>query len=120
MSKASADVRHSKADGDEAKEAAKSTGKESNREKGAGTVIIDGTPNAKAEGRCVVQGVRPGVDGEYTIDKVSHNLERGKGYSTTLTLKRPEGAKDSRGKGKSSGSSGNSSGGDAVPYDPLF
>lgn len=119
MSKASADVRHSKADGDEAKETAKSTGKESNREKGAGTVIIDGTPKAKAEGRCIIQGVRPGVDGEYTIDKATHNLERSKGYSTTLTLKRPEGAKDSRGKGKG-GASGSSGGSGGVPYDPLF
>lgn len=111
-------VRHSKKDADESKESGKSGGKESNRDKGAGTVIIDGTPAARAEGQCTVVGVRPGVDGTYTIDKAEHKLDRSNGYETTMTLKKPEDAKDSRGKdasgkrvaGKGGGGSGDGTG----------
>lgn len=118
---ATADVRNSKQDADEAKETGKSKGKESTRDKGAGTVIIDGNPAARAEGQCTVVGVRPGVDGTYTIDKANHKLERGNGYITTLTLKKPEGASDTRGTGGSGAGGGSgAAGGDSGSYPGLY
>jgi len=115
----SASLRHSKTDADEAKETGKSSGKESARNKGAGSVIIDGDATARAEGQCTVIGVRPGVDGTYTIDRAEHNLERGSGFQSTLTLKKPEDAKDDRGKGKTAAST-NGAAQQSIPYQPLF
>ena len=117
----SAHVRHSKADATEAKSHGTSAGKESSRDKGAGTVIIDGNPMARAEGNCIVIGVRPGVDGTYVIDKATHELARGSGYRTTLSLKCPQGeaGSDTRGSGKGAGGKGASGGGTTMPAEHL-
>ena len=115
-----ADVRYSKQDAGESKDAAGSTGKESERDKGAGSIILDGDPRARAEGRCILVGVRPGVDGEYTIDTATHELARGGGYTVNVTVKRPGGGagEDKRTSGTAKGGGG---GGDTtVPHDPIF
>ncbi len=65
---------------------------QSTREKGAGdTVLIDGEPAAQPEAPCAVSGIRPGVDGGYTIAKVRHTLTRSGGFTTQLGLKQPSG-----------------------------
>jgi phage protein D len=54
-------------------------------------VTIIGNPSAQPEGSCTVVGARPGIDGSYKIESVTHKLDRSKGYETTLELKHPEG-----------------------------
>lgn len=123
-----ASVRYSKDGATEAKSHGGSAGKESDRERGGGTVIIDGNPAARAEGMCTVVGVRPGVDGTYVIATATHELDRSSGYRTSLTLKRPGGkaGSDDRkagGKGDATdGGTGKSSGtGGADPaFEPIF
>lgn len=63
--------------------------KETDRERGGGSVELDGTPEAEPEAICTVQGSRPGCDGPYTIDSVTHKRSRGGGFTTSLSLKRP-------------------------------
>lgn len=70
--------------------------KESDRERGGGSVEIVGNPLAQAEAPCQIVGARPGVDGSYTIESVTHKLSRGGGYQSSLTLKRPEAGADTR------------------------
>lgn len=88
----------SAADEDEAKQKATAAGKQSDREKGGGSVVILGAEYAEPEAICNIRGVRPGVDGAYRISSVTHSLAKGSGFVTTLDLKQPqEGAgKDSR------------------------
>lgn len=64
--------------------------KETDRERGTGSIEITGDPNAQAEAICIIQGVRPGVDGAYRIDSATHKYSRGGGYNTSLTLKQPK------------------------------
>lgn len=95
--------RHSAAGKDHARNRAKSGAKESQRDKGGGTVTVDGDPAASAEAPLDLVGARPGIDGRYKIETAEHKYTRGGGYQTTLTLKQPGGTagKDSRkGKGK--------------------
>ena len=97
-SKAGAIVRHTKPGKDTAKKAADNDKETSKREQGEGTVTIDGNPSATPGGTCILACGRPGVDGSYRIDSVTHSLDRGSGYTTDLTLKQPddETGKDSR------------------------
>jgi phage protein D len=68
-------------------------GKEaSDRNKGEGSVVIDGDSGATPEGLCIVVGARPGIDGAYRIDTVDHELSRDSGFTTTLSLKQPQGS----------------------------
>lgn len=60
------------------------------RDKGGGSVDIDGDPTAVAGAICILSGCRPGVDGEYKIASVTDKLDRGSGYITTLELVRPD------------------------------
>lgn len=60
------------------------------RDAGGGTVVIEGNTDAIPDGLCIVSGTRPGVDGSYRIDEVSHALTRNGGFVTTLTLKQPQ------------------------------
>jgi len=73
----------------EAKGRAKSLSKEADREKGGGSVTIDGAPLAQPEAPCILVGTRPGIDGEYIIDAVHHSIDRSGGFVTGLTLKHP-------------------------------
>jgi phage protein D len=78
-------------DADQATRRATSDKSESARDKGGGTVTIDGDPDAQAEASCLVSGVRPGIDGAYRIVSATHKLSRGRGYTTDLDLKQPHG-----------------------------
>lgn len=117
-----AEIRHSRDDKPHAKDAADGTAKEADRNKGAGSVKIDGNPMARAEGTCTVVGVRPGVDGSYTIEKASHELDRGSGYVTDIELRRPDAKADARGKkgGGAKGGTGGGGGGGATPDEQIF
>lgn len=83
--------RFSEFDADGSKESAGSSKKGGDREKGGGTVTIDGNTAARAEAPCTVSGVRPGIDGTYRIDTVTHTYKRGGGFTSELTLKQPGG-----------------------------
>ncbi|MGB3027307.1 phage late control D family protein [Paradevosia shaoguanensis] len=82
-----------------ADQAAKAASKQIDRGKGQGTVTIIGDHAAEPEAECEIKGARPGVDGVYRIDSVSHSLSKGVGFITSLTLRQPKGGagKDTRG-----------------------
>lgn len=94
-------MRWTRANKDEAKGHADSAAKESERNKGGGSVTINGDIDAQPEGMFALIGARPGVDGVYKIDKVQHSLTRSEGFTTSLDLKNPAGeaGKDKRGEG---------------------
>ncbi|MFL9829049.1 phage late control D family protein, partial [Rhodoplanes sp. SY1] len=89
-SKATDTARVVRTDKDEAKDQTTSDKKTSEREAGSGTVKIVGEPSAQPEGLCVLVGARPGIDGAYRIDGVTHDLDRSSGFVTTLELKQPQ------------------------------
>lgn len=84
--------RHTRTDEEEAKGAAENGARDSEREKGGGTVSIDGTIAAKPGGTCLVGRVRPGVNGAYRITTVDHELNRSGGWLTNLEVKQPQGS----------------------------
>lgn len=84
-------ARFPEADESRANEQASSDAAESDRRSGEGSVTIEGNIAAQPEGLCVVEGCRPGVDGVYRIESVSHNYSRG-GFITRLELRQPKGA----------------------------
>ncbi|HWW46531.1 MAG TPA: late control protein [Xanthobacteraceae bacterium] len=98
--------RYSEADPDTSEQRAESSKKGGERERGGGTVTIDGDPTAKAEAPVIVSGLRPGIDGVYRADVVEHRYTRGGGYLTTIDIKQPddEAGKDKRGNGDKSSS----------------
>lgn len=59
------------------------------RDKGGGSVVTDLMVEAQAEAIFVLTGARPGVDGPWRIDGVTHNANRNGGSITTLELKEP-------------------------------
>lgn len=75
------------------------------RNGGEGSCSILGTPDAKPEGTCTVVGARPGIDGDYRIEGVTHRFSK-RGYTTLLNLKQPQGdaGSDTRGSNGASGS----------------
>jgi phage protein D len=83
---------------DQAKSKAKSEGKKSDRKGAEGTIEIVGDPTAKAGGKCVLIGARPGVDGEYRINSVTHKLQKNSGYVCSLSVDQAQGdaGKDNR------------------------
>lgn len=94
--------RFTNSDPDQARRQAESNRDEADRDKGGGTVILDGEPSAQSQADCVVSGVRAGIDGTYRIESARHAIARGgAGFTTTLTLKQPAGAAgtDSRAQG---------------------
>lgn len=90
--------RFTEADADAAKRRADSLKREGEREEADGTIIIDGNPEATAEGKITLAGARPGIDGTYTIDSARHDYSRSGGYVTTCSVKLPDGdaGKDKR------------------------
>ena len=93
--------RYSRTDQDESKNSATNHAKDAEREKGGGSVTIDGTAAAQPGGTCAVVGARPGIDGPYRINGVDHDYNRGGGWTTKLDLKQPQGGtgSDSRSAG---------------------
>jgi uncharacterized protein len=71
---------------------------EAERNGGDGTVELDLTVEAQAEGKFILVGARPGIDGTYKIDGVHHKASRSGGSTTSLDLKHPQGGagKDTR------------------------
>jgi phage protein D len=90
-----------KAEADRRTKADKTT---SEREKGGGSIVIDGDEYANPEAPVAVVGVRPGIDGDFIASSVSHDVSRS-GYTTSIELKRPAGkaGKDTRGKTSAGG-----------------
>ncbi|ACL55607.1 phage late control D family protein [Methylobacterium nodulans] len=76
---------------DHAKDAGKGRKTESEREGGSGEVTLLLAVEARAEGTCEVIGTRPGVDGSYRIESVTHKVSRS-GAETTLSIKQPQGS----------------------------
>lgn len=57
--------------------------------RGFGWVLLNGEPQARAGGSLILQGARPGVDGQYTIKEAEHHYTRQGGYVTRCELMRP-------------------------------
>lgn len=86
-------IRSPAADKDQAKAMAEAQATDMARSGGEGTVVLDATPEAQAEGLFTLRGARPGVDGVYRIRSVTHQGSRGSGTTTSLDLGEPgEGA----------------------------
>lgn len=83
------DNRYAKADEDEAGQQTASDKATSERDAGEGSVTIEGDTSAIPDGLCIVTGARPGVDGAYRIESVTHSYSRGGGFVTQLSLKQP-------------------------------
>lgn len=97
--KATSVIRGKRADKDDAKVRAEGRKTEADRDKGGGSIEIDIDPLARAEGTCILQGEREGIDGTYRIEGATHTLRAGRSASTTkLELKQPadKAGKDSR------------------------
>lgn len=85
------------ADEGEARTRAEADAQEADRKSGGGSVTIEGNIDAQPEGLCVVSGCRPGIDGTYRIEGVSHSYSRS-GFVSSLELRQPKGdaGRDSR------------------------
>lgn len=88
---ATASLRGKAADKQDAKDRSEGRKNAAERDKGGGSVEIQIEPRAKAEGTCIVSGVRTGADGSYRIESATHTLRSGDGGATTkLALKQPD------------------------------
>jgi phage protein D len=83
------DHRYAKPDEAEANQQTTSDKATSERDAGEGSVTIEGDTAAIPDGLCIVTGARPGVDGPYRIESVTHSYSRGGGFVTQLSLKQP-------------------------------
>lgn len=83
------DHRYAKSDEAEAQQQTASDRATSERDAGEGSVTIEGDTAAIPDGLCILIGARPGVDGPYRIESVTHSYSRGGGFVTQLSLKRP-------------------------------
>jgi phage protein D len=83
------DHRYAKPDDTEAMQQTSSDKATSERDAGEGSVTIEGDTAAIPDGLCIVTGARPGVDGPYRIESVTHSYSRSGGFVTQLSLKQP-------------------------------
>ena len=83
------DHRYAKPDEGEARQQTASDGATSERDAGEGNVTIEGDTAAIPDGLCIVTGTRPGIDGRWPIESVTHSYSRGGGFVTQLSLKQP-------------------------------
>ena len=81
--------RYAKSDEAEAQQQTASDRATSERDAGEGSVTIEGDTAAIPDGLCILIGARPGVDGPYRIESVTHSYSRGGGFVTQLSLKQP-------------------------------
>lgn len=88
---ASDEVQTDAADADQARGIAEGRKRESERDGGGGTVEMDLTVEAQAEGTVTLSGARPGIDGTYRIVGVTHKASRSGGATTSLEIKQPQG-----------------------------
>ncbi|MFD2679104.1 phage late control D family protein [Camelimonas lactis] len=91
-------ARYPASDGGEAKAGAESRKDTAEREKGGGSISINGSAEPQPEALVTLSGARPGVDGTYRIESVAHEFSRGSGWVTRLEVKQPQGeaGKDGR------------------------
>jgi len=96
--KAGSTFKFSGPDKGQAKIKADNEKKKSERKGAEGSVDIVGNPSARAGGRCIVAGIRSGIDGMYRIKSAQHRLNKKSGYLTSLTLDQAQdgAGKDSR------------------------
>lgn len=99
-------IRDLAADPAEAKAVAKSRAVTSEENAGAGTVEINGSTDAVPDGQCVLTGARPGIDGTYKIKSVTHNVSKGGGWTTSISLDHPQAGAGKDKRAKSSGAKG--------------
>ncbi|MEO5807890.1 hypothetical protein [Devosia sp.] len=59
------------------------------RDRGDGSATIIGDYAAEPEAQFILSGARPGIDGSYAIDSVTHSLGKGSGFTTALDLSLP-------------------------------
>lgn len=92
-------------DKDQAKARAGAHKKNAERERGGGTIVIDGSTIPQPEGTVTLAGARPGVDGTYRIESVTHDFSEGSGWITRLEVNQPQGeaGKDDRSSRPASG-----------------
>ncbi|MBN9022531.1 MAG: late control protein [Rhizobiales bacterium] len=83
------DHRYGRASEGEAGDQAAADKATSERDAGEGTVTIEGDTAAIPDGLCTVAGARPGIDGAYRIEAVTHRYSRGGGFVTELELRQP-------------------------------
>lgn len=83
-------IMQSRADEGESDGAAGAESKDADRDKGGGTLTIDGDPRVFAEAPVILSGLRPQVDGEYTAETVEHSLSRTTGFVTKIDVVRPK------------------------------
>jgi phage protein D len=83
------DHRYGRASDGEAGEQAASDRATSERDAGEGSVTIEGNTGAIPDGPCFIAGARPGIDGAYRIEAVTHRYSRGGGFITELELRQP-------------------------------
>ncbi|WP_336801820.1 phage late control D family protein [Kaistia sp. MMO-174] len=79
------------ADADQAKAKAKAHKTSADREKGGGTIVMNGTTTPQPEATVTLVGARPGIDGTYRIETVTHQFD-GNGWTTRLEVKQPQGS----------------------------
>ena len=83
--------RNSAGDADEAKAASNSAKDDIEREKGGGSITINGSAIPQPEATVTLSGARPGIDGVYRIDTVTQTFDRSSGWTTRLDVKQPQG-----------------------------
>jgi phage protein D len=89
----------SSANRENAEQRSKAASKGVERSTGDGSVTILGDYAAEPEAQLILQGTRPGLDGSYTIEGLTHTMSKGDGFTTSLELVRPTAGagKDTRG-----------------------
>lgn len=86
-------------DKEDAETQAKAKAASVKQDAGAGSVTIEGQPEAVPDGACVLAGTRKGIDGTYRIKGVSHSVGVSSGFLSKIELANPaaQEAEDSKG-----------------------